>query len=77
MYVATSFTKNHVTRVIVDSSEHMSLGTMAAMTAQGYTCRRFVTTEEAYIAYSNGEELTVDIVAGDNGRNFKRIAVAA
>ena len=77
-YIATSYTDAaHKTRVIVDSSESMSEGTMFDMTNNGFTCRRFRTTEQAYIDYSNGAELDVAIVPGDNGRNFKRIVVAA
>jgi hypothetical protein len=76
MYVATSYAKpGFPAQVIVDSSESMSIDTMAAMTKSGNKCARFVTDVDAYVAYSEGKEMTTKVVAGENGKNTKLTAV--
>lgn len=75
-YVATTGTMNGTTVVVVDSSEAMSLDTMAALAAHGNACTRFPTTEEMFVAYSEGKELEVDIESRGT-RNIARVLKVA
>lgn len=77
MYIALTATKNNETIVLVFANEKTSLEAMGDMVALGNKCSRFETTERAFIDYSNGKDLKVDIVKGDNGKNFKKVLVAA
>lgn len=75
-YIATTATKNDQTIVVVDNSEAMSLDTMAALAAHGNACARFITTEEMFVAYSEGRELEVDIESRGT-RNIARVLKVA
>lgn len=70
MTIATIGTANDGTQVIaVETSEQASLSTMVAFSELGYTnLRRMNTTDEVFIAYSDGRELATDI--DDDGRTI-------
>ncbi len=52
------------TIVIVVSNEQTSLETMADMVKLGNKCRRFFTTEQAFVDYSNGKEFKIEYNPG-------------
>ena len=74
MYIAVA---SNGTVMEIVTNERSSLDGMKAYAKMNYKgLVRFVTTSEAFTRFSNGEELTVDIAPGDNGRNFKRVVAA-
>ena len=77
MYIALTATKNNGTLVLVFTNEKTSLEAMADMVKLGNKCARFKTTEEIFVAYSEGKELEIDIARGDNGENFKKVVKVA
>lgn len=75
-YIALSATKDGQTDVMVFSNEQSSLDAMKDLTKLGNKCRRFFTDVDAFIAYSEGKELSIELSNSEDGTPVRKLVAA-